>query len=159
MKFKAPTPIFVLPLVSVVALALALSMGADSVSASSGRARRFTGTKDCTNFASGHYCTLGSFSDPKLASLLNGKNLYYEQAALFSLADGNLLLDSNVTIDAGSGNKARGRCTFDPTNGIGLCTIEDGFGTLARLRARIDVDCNSAPCSITGTYGFGDSED
>ena len=158
MKFKTVTPIFVLPLVPV-ALAVALTMGAESVSASSGRGRPFTGTKDCTNFLSGQYCTLGNFSDPRLASLLDGKNLYYEQPAFFSLADGSPLLDSNVAIDAGSGNKARGRCTFDPTNGIGLCTIEDGFGTLTRFHARIDVDCNAAPCTITGTYGFGESGD
>jgi hypothetical protein len=158
MKFKAPTPIFVLPLVPVVALVLALAMGDASVSASS-RGRRFTGTKDCANFQSGHYCTLGNFSDPRLASLLDGTNLYYEQAEFFSLSDGNLLLDSNVAIDAGAGNKARGRCTFDPTNGKGLCTIEDGFGTLTRFNARIDVDCTAAPCSITGTYGIGDSDD
>src|SRR5262245_25570508 len=111
MRFKAPTPLFVLPLVSVVALVLALAMGADSLSAST-RGRRFTGTKDCSNFPSGHYCTLGNFSDPKLASLLNGTNLYYEQADFFPLADGSALLDSNVAIDAGPGNKARGRCTF-----------------------------------------------
>ena len=158
MRFKTLTPINLLPLVFLVALALALSMGADSLSAST-RGRRFTGTKDCTNFLSGHYCTLGNFSDPKLASLLDGKNLYYEQADFFALADGSALLDSNVAIDAGSGNKARGRCTFDPTNGLGLCIIEDGFGTLARFHARIDVDCNAAPCNITGTYGIGDSDD
>ena len=158
MKFKALTPIFVILLVPVIALAVALTMGAESVSAS-GRARRFTGTKDCANFPSGHYCTLDNFSDRRLASLLDGKNLYYEQPAVFPLADGSVLLDSNVAIDAGSGNKARGRCTFDPTNGIGLCTIEDGFGTLRRFHARIDVDCNTAPCNITGTYGFGDSDD
>jgi len=127
MRFKTLTPINLLPLVPVVAVALAVSMGAASVSASSERARRFTGTKDCTNFASGHFCTLGNISDPKLASLLDGKNLYYEQPAVFPLADGSVLLDSNVALDAGSGNKARGRCTFDPTNGMGLCTIEDGF--------------------------------
>jgi hypothetical protein len=151
---------YVLPLVPVVALALALSIGAASVSASSARAGRFTGTKDCTNYGAGNFCTLVDISDPKLARLLDGKNLYYEQPGFFLLADGSPLLDSNVALDAGPGNKARGRCTLDGTNGIGLCTIEDGIGTLARFHARIDVDCSAGPvCSINGTYSFGDSDD
>jgi hypothetical protein len=151
---------FLLRLVPVVTLGLALTTGAASVSAA-GRGGRFTATKDCTGFAVGaNFCTLVNISDPKLARLLEGTNLYYEQPGLFLLADGSPLLDSNVALDAGSGNKARGRCTFDPTNGLGLCTIEDGFGTLTRLHARIDVDCTAGlVCSVSGTYGFGDSED
>ena len=158
MTFKTLTPTFVLPLVPVVALALALSTGAASVSASSERAGRFTGTKDCTN--PGNFCTFLNISDPRLARLLDGKNLYYEQPGFFPLADGSPLLDSNVALDAGPGNKARGRCTLDGTNGMGLCTIEDGIGTLTRFHARINVDCSAGPvCSINGTYGFGDSDD
>ena len=160
MTFKTLTSIFVLPIVPVAALTLALITGATSVSAA-GRGGRFTATKDCTAFAVGaNFCTLNNFSDPKLARLLDGTNLYYEQLPPFALADGNLLLDSNVAIDAGPGNKARGRCTFDFTNGLGLCTIEDGFGTLTRFHARINVDCTAGPvCSINGTYGFGDSDE
>jgi len=158
MRLKTLTPMNVLPLVSVVALALALSMGVASVSAASARGGRFTGTKDCTTGS--NYCTFLNISDPKLARLLDGTNLYYRQPGFFALADGNFLLDSNVALDAGPGNKARGRCTFDPTNGLGLCTIEDGFGTLTRFHARIDVDCRAGlVCSIDGTYGFGDSDD
>ena len=158
MTSKTLTPMFLLRLVPVVALGLALTTGATSVSAA-GRGGHFTATKDCTNLGAG-YCTLDNFSDPKLARLLDGTNLYYEQLPPFALADGNLLLDSNVAIDAGPGDKARGRCTFDFTNGLGLCTIEDGIGTLTRFHARINVDCSAGPvCSINGTYGFGDSED
>jgi hypothetical protein len=158
MTLKTLTPLFVLPIVPAVALALTLTTGATSVSAA-GRAGRFTATKDCTPFAAGaNFCTLVNFSDPKLARLLDGKNLYYEQSA-FALADGSMLLDSNVALDAGSGDKARGRCTFDFTNGMGLCTIEDGFGTLTRLHARIDVDCTAGlVCSVKGTYSFGEDD-
>jgi len=156
MTSKTKTSILVLLLVPVVAMALAVSMGATSVSAA-GRGGRFTGTKDCT--AGPDYCTLGDISDPKLAGLLDGANLYYRQPGFFALADGNFLLDSNVALDAGPGNKARGRCTLDATNARGLCTIEDGIGTLAHFHARIDVDCSGGPvCSIKGTYGFGDDD-
>jgi len=159
MTLKTKTSILALPLVPVVALALVLSTGAASVSAD-GRAGHFTATKDCTGFAVGaNFCTLVNISDPKLARLLEGTNLYYEQPGFFLLADGSPLLDSNVALDAGSGDKARGRCTFDPTNGMGLCTIEDGFGALTRLHARIDVDCTAGlVCSVKGTYGFGDDD-
>ena len=158
MTLKTVTPLFVLPIVPIVALALALTAGAASVSAA-GRPGHFTGLKDCTNSRTTNFCTLLNISDPKLARLLDGTDLYYRQPGFFLLADGSPLLDSNVALDAGPGNKARGRCTLDGTNGLGLCTIEDGIGTLARFHARIDVDCTAGPvCSISGTYGFGEDD-
>jgi hypothetical protein len=67
------------------------------------------------------------------------------------------LLDSNVVLYAGSGNRAVGRCTLDLTTNLGLCTFSDGTGSLAGFQARIDVVCASpegTPCRWDGTYRF-----
>jgi hypothetical protein len=66
------------------------------------------------------------------------------------------LLDSNVILDAGSDNRAIGRCTFDLTTNLGLCTFSDGTGDLSGFHARINVDCTPGPsaCALNGTYGF-----
>ena len=63
------------------------------------------------------------------------------------------LLDSNVVLDAGDGNRALGRCTLDLTTGLGLCTFSDGIGSLAGFHARVAVDC-TAECRWDGVYGF-----
>ena len=44
---------------------------------------------------------------------------YYNQPAGIPAG----LLDSNIVIDAGNGNRAVGRCTLDMTTGLGLCTF------------------------------------
>jgi hypothetical protein len=49
------------------------------------------------------------------------------------------LLDSNIVLDAGQGNRGIGRCTFALASHVGLCTISDGIGKFAGFEARIDV--------------------
>ena len=80
MKFKTLTPMFVLPLVPVVALALALSTGAASVSASSERNRALHVTKECSDYhgAAGEFCTITSSN---LARIKVGSRVYYDQPA------------------------------------------------------------------------------
>jgi hypothetical protein len=159
MQCKTRSLTLIVALVVAASCVMALNVGVTPVSASE-RLRPFTGTKDCTNFGvTGNFCTLSDISDPRLAKILNGRNLYYDQPNFFPLADGNPLLDSNVALDGGPGNKTRGRCTLDGATGIGLCTLEDGIGEFAGFRARIDVDCTSgAVCRIKGTYAFDDAE-
>ena len=55
------------------------------------------------------------------------------------------LLDSNIVLDAGNGNRAVGRCTLDLANGLALCLFFDGTGTLAGFNARIDGAPGVAP--------------
>jgi len=152
MKFKTLTPMFVLPLVPVVALALALSTGAASVSASSERNRALHVTKECSEYAgaAGGFCTITSSN---LARIKVGSRVYYDQPAGIPAG----LLDSNVVLDAGNGNRAVGRCTLDLTTGLGLCTFSDGTGRFAGFNARVQVSPPSEEGDDwhwEGTYSF-----
>jgi hypothetical protein len=152
MKFKTLTPIFVLVLVPVVVLTLALSTGAASVSASSERNRALHVTKECSKYsgAAGGFCTITSSN---LGRIKVGSRVYYDQPAGIPVG----LLDSNVVLDAGNGNRAVGRCTLDLTTGLGLCTFSDGTGRFAGFNARVQV---SSPSAVgedwrwEGTYSF-----
>src|SRR3954454_21654491 len=149
MTFKTLSPISLLTLVPVAALTLALSTGA-SVSASAERDRHLHVTKECSEYAgaAGSFCTITSSN---LARIKVGSRVYYDQAA--GVPTG--LLDSNVVLDAGNGNRSIGRCTLDLTTFLELCTFSDGSGRFAGSNARLHVDCSSrSECSLDGTYSF-----
>jgi hypothetical protein len=152
MTLKTLTPIFALPLAGVGALTLALSTGAATVSASSERNRALHVTKECTEYfgAAGEFCTITSSN---LARIKVGSRVYYDQPAGIPAG----LLDSNVVLDAGNGNRAVGRCTLDLTTGLGLCTFSDGIGRFAGFNARVQVSPPSAEGEDwrwEGTYSF-----
>jgi hypothetical protein len=152
MTLKTLTPIFALPLAGVGALTLALSTGAATVSASSERNRALHVTKECTEYfgAAGEFCTITSSN---LARIKVGSRVYYDQPAGIPAG----LLDSNVVLDAGNGNRAVGRCTLDLTTGLGLCTFSDGIGRFAGFNARVQVSPPSAEeedWRWEGTYSF-----
>jgi hypothetical protein len=153
MKFKTLTPIVVL-LVPVLALTLALSMGTGSVSAFSERNRALQVTKECSEYRgeAGGFCTITSSN---LARIKVGSRVYYDQPAGIPAG----MLDSNIILDAGNGNRAVGRCTLDLATGLGLCTFSDGTGKFAGFSARVQV---SPPAEgdedwhWEGTYSFND---
>jgi hypothetical protein len=158
MKLKTVTTIVALalmPVASLVALTLALSTGTASVSASSDRERHLHAVKECSNYtgAAGSFCTITSSN---LGEIKVGSHVFYDQAAGIPAG----LLDSNVVLDAGNGNRAVGRCTLDLTTNLGLCTFSDGTGQFTGFRARVRVDCTSGSpqCRLDGTYSF-DSHD
>jgi hypothetical protein len=66
------------------------------------------------------------------------------------------LLDSNIVLDAGNGNRAVGRCTLDLATGLGLCTFSDGMGRLSGFNARIRVSppTDGLNWHWDGTFGF-----
>ena len=133
--------------------ALVLGTGAASVSAS-GRDRRLHATKECSEYHgnAGEWCTISSSN---LRSLPVGTKVFYTQP--LGIPTG--MLDSNVVLDAGNGNRAVGRCTFDLATGLGLCTFSDGTGKFAGFSARVQV---SPPAEgdedwhWEGTYSFND---
>jgi hypothetical protein len=152
MKFKTLTPIFVLPFVPVVALTLALGTGASPVYASSDGNRALHVTKECSEYtgAAGSFCTITSSS---LGRIKVGSRVYYDQPAGIPAG----MLDSNVVLDAGNGNRAVGRCTLDAATGLGLCTFSDGMGRFAGFSARVQVTPPSGPGDDwhwEGTYSF-----
>ena len=154
MKFKPMTTILPLMLVaSFVALTVGLNTGVASVSASSERKGQLHVTKECSENTGvpGSFCT---FTSSNLAQIKVGSRVYYDQAA--GIPTG--LLDSNVVLDAGNGNRAVGRCTLDLATGLGLCTFSDGIGQFAGFQARVDVDCTSE-CRWDGPYSFSRKPD
>ena len=151
MKLKT-VPLFALPVVLVAGvLGLTLSTWTASVSASSERNQLHV-TKECSQNTGkpGSFCTITSSN---VAEIRIGSKVFYDQA--LGVPAG--LLDSNVVLDAGNGNRAVGRCTLDLTTALGLCTFSDGTGDLIGFHARVDVDCRSG-CRWDGTYGFRDPD-
>ena len=152
MKFKTMTTraFALMPVAGVVVLTLALGTGVVSVSASSGRTRQLHVTKECSQNTGtpGSFCTITSSN---VLGIVVGARVYYDQAA--NIPTG--LLDSNVVLDSGNGNRAIGRCTLEYATRLGLCTFSDGTGNLAGFHARVDVDCRSG-CRWDGPYGFAD---
>jgi hypothetical protein len=106
--------------------------------------------KDCTVYTGlpGSYCTIVSSN---LAQIPKGSNIYYDQAD--GIPTG--MLDSNIVLDAGNGNRAVGRCTLDDSTGTGLCTFSDGTGLLAGFTARVDVSYLSTSATQTNPNLFG----
>jgi hypothetical protein len=132
------------------ALTLSWSPGAASVSASSGRSGDLHVTKECSAYTglAGSFCTITS-SD--LGEIQIGSKVLYDQAA--GVPTG--MLDSNVVLDAGNGDRAVGRCTLDFATGLGLCTFSDGTGQFAGFHARVDVTHLGGPnWAWDGTYSF-----
>ena len=135
--------------------ALALGTGAVPLSATPEKGRKLHITKECSEWAgnAGDWCTV---TVSNVGRIPVGSRIYYDQAAGIPAG----LLDSNIVIDAGNGNRAVGRCTLDNATGLGLCTVSDGLGQLAGFEARIDVTCPGGPeCDWDGTYGINRGRD
>jgi hypothetical protein len=68
------------------------------------------------------------------------------------------MLDSNVVLEAATGDSAVGRCTLDLSTTLGLCTFSDGTGHFAGFSARVDVSPFPPPDGVDihwdGTYSF-----
>ena len=134
------------------ALILALSTGAASISASerNRKHRELHATKNCKDYTggAGSSCTITSSSLPEIKI---GSRVIYDQAA--GIPEG--MLDSNIVLDAGDGNRAVGRCTLDLVTRLGLCTFSDGTGELAGFHARVDVShLGGRDWAWDGTYSF-----
>jgi hypothetical protein len=129
------------------------SVAATSVTASSQDDERHGAhiTKECSQYtgSAGSFCTITSSSVPFITA---GALVVYDQAAGIPAG----LLDSNVVLDAGHGNRALGRCTLDLQTGLGLCTFSDGTGSLAGFHARFDVTPprDGVNWHWDGTYSF-----
>ena len=137
-----------------LALTFAFSTGAASISASE-RDRRLHVEKNCReyNFAAGQFCTItmSNVGEIKVRS-----KIFYDQAA--GIPSG--LLDSNVVLDAGNGDRALGRCTLDFATLSGLCTFSDGTGVLTGFQARVEVSSlGDNDWAWDGTYGFSREPD
>jgi hypothetical protein len=128
-----------------------LAPGTNSVSASPRRGTLLV-EKECSEYQGqpGQFCTITSSS---LSEIAPGSKVVYTQPANIPVN----MLDSNVLLDAGDGNRAIGRCTVDFATGRGLCTFSDGTGRFAGFHARVEVSppaFDGDDWHWRGTYGF-----
>lgn len=148
MKIATASLFALVPLVGAAVLA----PGAAAASGSSAKSGSLRITKECTEFTGqpGAFCTITSSNIPAIPA--KSKVIYTQAAGIPAN-----MLDSNVVLDAGNGNRTVGRCTLDLQTGVGLCSFSDGTGRLAGFEARIDVappPKGSIHWSWRGTYQF-----
>src|SRR5579864_9133670 len=138
--------------VRLITLVLAFALTTGVISASASEPSERTGnlhvTKEFSQYNGnpGEFCSITSSN---LAAIKIGSKVFYDQAD--GIPKG--LLDSNVVLDAGAGNRAIGHCTLDDTTNLGLCTFSDGTGQFSGFQARVLVDCTSI-CRWDGSYRF-----
>lgn len=147
MKFQVKTPILALAL---FAGSIALTTQPATLSAAAEKKGELHVMKECSQNTglAGSYCTITSSN---LATILAGSRIYYGQA--FGVPAG--MLDSDVILDAGAGNRAIGHCTVDGATGAGLCTFSDGTGEFAGFEARVEVSTkDGVNFGWDGTYSF-----
>jgi hypothetical protein len=133
----------------LVCLTLGLNPAAASLSAA-GRHTPIHLTKDCLQYngLAGSFCTITSSNVPEIRA---GSRVVYGQA--LGIPAG--MLDSNVVLDAGNGDRAVGRCTLDFASASGLCTFSDGTGRLTGFQARVEVSSlGGAQWAWDGTRRF-----
>jgi hypothetical protein len=149
MKSRFTTTRSALMLLAAAALTVSLTIATAPVSAAEKKGDLHA-VKECSQYNGlpGGFCTFTS-SDFVLIPL--GTKVYYDQAVGIPAG----LLDSNVVLDAGSGNRALGRCTLDLATGAGLCTFSDGTGKFAGFQARLEVSHAGGPnYRWDGTYSI-----
>lgn len=138
----------------LVAGSVAMTLGAAAASTSSRRHGKLHVTKDCSEYTgqAGSFCTITSSNVPAIAV---GSKVFYFQPLIASTG----VLDSNVVLDAGGGNRAVGRCTLDLGTNLALCTLTDGTGELSGFHARVDGSGSFASYHWDGTYSFTKQSD
>jgi hypothetical protein len=107
--------------------------------------------KDCAQYTgqAGSSCTI-VYSN--ISAIPVGSKVLYDQAA--NNPEG--LLDSNIVLDAGNGNRAVGRCTLDLATGLALCLFFDGTGELTGFHARIKGTPGPHAYLWDGIYSFAE---
>jgi hypothetical protein len=133
----------------LVAAFVVMALGAVPASASSVRHGKFHLTKNCTGYTgkAGSFCIVTASSLPEIVV---GSKVFYFQSIIPSTG----LLDSNVVLDAGEGNRAVGHCTLDLATNLALCTFSDGTGALWGFNARVKGSGTTANYHWHGTYTF-----
>jgi hypothetical protein len=139
---------------TLLLLAGSVAMTLGAASTSSRRHGKLHVTKDCSEYTGqpGSFCTIISSNVPAIAV---GSKVFYFQPVIASTG----VLDSNVILDAGGGNRAVGRCTLDLATNLALCTFSDGTGEFARFHARVDGSGGFANYHWDGTYNFEKQSD
>ena len=104
--------------------------------------------KECSAYKglADDFCTIMSSSIDEIGA---GSRVVYASAA----TDG--ALDSDIVLEAGSGNTAAGHVVLDLGAGTGRVTISGGTGAFAGFSASADVSADAAGLwHWEGTYSF-----
>jgi hypothetical protein len=105
-------------------------------------------TKECSEYKglAGDFCTITSSS---LEEIEVGSKVIYAQAA----SEGSL--DTDVVLDAGSGNTATGHVKLDLATDAGTASFSGGTGKFTGFQAQVDVSTDSDKVwHWDGTYSF-----
>lgn len=105
-------------------------------------------TKECSEYQgrAGDFCTITSSNIEEIEA---GAKVIYAEAA----AEGNL--DTDVVLDAGSGNTAKGHVVLDLAASKGTVTFSGGTGMFVGFEAHADVTEDSDGLwHWGGTYSF-----
>jgi hypothetical protein len=127
---------------------MTLSLPVSAGSARSGDLHVIKDTSQYTGLPGGFAIITSS----NLPEIVVGSKVFYFQSPIGSTG----LLDSNIVLDAGDGNRAVGRCTLDLVTRIALCTFSEGTGTFIGFHARINGSpgADKANYHWDGTYHF-----
>ena len=150
---------------TIAALSLACFVPAQAQAAGDGNAQgNREGTmqliKNCDEYvahngSAGSWCAITESSLPEIPPNTHpNSNPPYGTVVYYTMAAGIVpnMIDSPIVLDAGHGNRAVGRCTFDGATNTGLCDYVDGTGTLAGFSARLVVTPDPPGSLTTNTY-------
>jgi hypothetical protein len=105
-------------------------------------------TKECSEYKglAGDFCTITSSN---LEEITVGSKVVYAEAA------GEGSLDTDVVLDAGSGNTATGHVVLDLATDKGVVDFSGGTGAFTGFRAHADVSADADELwHWEGTYSF-----
>jgi hypothetical protein len=113
-----------------------------------GRSGELRVTKECSEYtgAAGDHCTITSSNIEEIGV---GAKVIYQEAA------GDGTLDTDVVLDAGSGNTAKGHVVLDLAADKGVVTFSEGTGSLTGFNGHADVTAEAdGSWRWEGTYSF-----
>ncbi len=107
-------------------------------------------TKECSEYkgAAGDFCTITASN---IDEIVVGAKVIYADAA------GDGTLDTDVVLDAGSGNTAKGHVVLDLAADKGVVSFDGGTGLLSGFHGHADVSAEpDSQWRWEGTYSFDD---
>ncbi len=138
-------------IILVLGAILAFGIRASAVSATSTPHEAHL-TKDCSTY-DGVAPSLCTVSASDLGIIPTGTKVWY----LGPVLTNSYFLSSNVSLDAGNGNKATGYCIFEAKESVGLCTFWEGVGSFAGFTAVFNVTIDDGGLwHLDGIYYFSD---
>jgi hypothetical protein len=101
--------------------------------------------KECSQFASGAFCTITSSNVPAIE--VGSKIVYLQPDQVATPAGSDVVLD----LPGPGNNRAHGNCSLS----VGVCTFSGGTGKFTHFSANVDVSyLGGVDWGWDGTYSF-----